>query len=114
MTIALFGISYDAKDAGAAATFWAAALGRQVDPGATAKSASIPAGTDAAAAPKISFHQVPEGKTVKNRLHLDLITGDFDAELVRLEDLGAAETATYDAWTTLQDPDGNEFDLIRG
>jgi Glyoxalase-like domain len=84
-----------------------------VSPGATRVSASLAAreGTDE---PPIMFHGVPEPKTVKNRLHLDLITTDFDAELARLRGLGATEVATFERWTTLADPEGNEFDLIRG
>jgi hypothetical protein len=39
-------------------------------------------------APRLGFHRVPEPKTVKNRLHLDLITDDFDREKQRLIDLG--------------------------
>jgi Glyoxalase-like domain len=113
MSISIYGTSFDAADAAAIAAFWGEALGRAVNPGATRDSASLAAheGTDE---PSIMFHGVPEPKTVKNRLHLDLITADFDAELARLSKLGAKELATFENWTTLADPEGNEFDLIRG
>ena len=113
MSISIYGTSFDAADAAAIAAFWGEALGRPVNPGATGGSASLAAreGTDE---PPIMFHGVPEPKTVKNRLHLDLITTDFDAELARLRKLGATEVATFERWTTLADPEGNEFDLIRG
>jgi Glyoxalase-like domain len=113
MSISIYGTSFDAADAAAIAAFWAEALGRPVNPGATRESASLAAreGTDE---PPIMFHGVPEPKTVKNRLHLDLITTDFDAELARLRKLGATEVGTFERWTTLADPEGNEFDLIRG
>ena len=113
MSISIYGTSFDAADAAAIAAFWGEALGRPVNPGATRGSASLAArhGTDE---PLIMFHGVPEPKTVKNRLHLDLITTDFDAELARLRKLGATEVATFERWTTLADPEGNEFDLIRG
>jgi Glyoxalase-like domain len=114
MTTTLLGISYDAEDAATAATFWAAALGREVAPGASDESASIPPSEDPASGPLLMFHKVPEGKTTKNRLHLDLITANFDEELSRLQQLGATTVATFEAWTTLQDPEGNEFDLIHG
>ena len=63
----------------------------------------------------VSFQLVPEDKTVKNRMHLDLHVGadHVDDEVRRLEGLGA----TY-AWTsddrgprciTLRDPEGNEL-----
>ncbi|GAA4261599.1 VOC family protein [Dactylosporangium darangshiense] len=114
MSINVFGLTYDAVDAKAAATFWAAALGRTVADGADHNHAVVEAGDDPATGPRIGFHRVPEGKTAKNRLHLDLISGDFPAELARLEALGAKQIASFDAWTTLADPEGNEFDLIRG
>lgn len=84
-----------------------------MNPGATRDSASLAAGEGVGELP-ITFHGAPEPKTVKNRLHLDLITADFDAELARLSKLGATEVATFEHWTTLADPEGNEFDLIRG
>ena len=113
MSISIYGTSFDAADAAAIAAFWGEALGRPVNPGATRESASLAAreGTDE---PPIMFHGVPEPKAVKNRLHLDLITTDFDADLSRLCELGAAKVATFERWTTLTDPEGNEFDLIRG
>ena len=68
------------------------------------------------ASPRLVFHQVPEDKIVKNRVHLDLSTTDLDAETERLEHLGAtimrdvAEPGYH--WITMADPEGNEFDLI--
>ncbi|MFI7697968.1 VOC family protein [Nonomuraea sp. NPDC049480] len=62
--------------------------------------------------PRLWFVRVPERKIVKNRLHLDLETGDPDAELARLTELGATLLATYDEWVTLADPEGNEFCLF--
>jgi hypothetical protein len=113
VSISIYGISFDAADAAVVAAFWGEVLGREVNPGATRESASIAvrAGTDEL---PIMVHGVPEPKTVKNRVHLDLITSDFDAELARLRKLGATELATFERWATLADPEGNEFDLIRG
>jgi hypothetical protein len=54
-----------------------------VNPGATSESASLAASEGGDESP-IMFHRVPEPKTVKNRLHLDLISADFDADLARL------------------------------
>ena len=84
-----------------------------VNPGATRESASL-APREGTGEPPITFHGVPEPKTVKNRVHLNLITADFDTELARLRQLGATEVATFERWATLADPEGNEFDLIRG
>jgi Glyoxalase-like domain len=61
---------------------------------------------------------VPEPKTVKNRLHLDLIAADFDSEKQRPIDLGATPINNVEKgaarWTTFTDIEGNEFDLIAG
>jgi hypothetical protein len=113
MSISIYGTSFDAADAAAIATFWAEALGRAVNPGATKESASL-AASEGSDEPPIMFHRVPEPKTGKNRLHLDLVTADFDADLARLVALGATSLVTFEQWTTLADPEGNEFDLIRG
>ena len=63
--------------------------------------------------PRFFFVLVPEPKTVKNRLHLDLRADDFDAELTRLVSLGAEVFADRPDWTTLLDPEGNEFCLLK-
>jgi predicted enzyme related to lactoylglutathione lyase len=59
------------------------------------------------------FQRVPEAKSVKNRVHLDLRCADVDAEACRLVDLGARVVAVRDELTVLADPEGNEFCLIR-
>ena len=115
MTNTVYGLSIDAADAEKLAHFWAKALGRDIDAGASTEFATIgPDGTT----PRLSFHQVPEPKTVKNRLHLDLISSAFDAESQRLLTLGATRIRDIEAgsahWTTFADPEGNEFDLIAG
>lgn len=64
---------------------------------------------------RLLFQSVPELKTAKNRLHLDLHVeeGHREAEVKRLESLGATVLYEYDGregrWTTLADPEGNEF-----
>jgi hypothetical protein len=65
--------------------------------------------------PRLLFQTVPEPKTVKNRVHLDLFVGDErrEAEVERLTALGA--TRLWDGqlgpstWVTMADPEGNEF-----
>jgi hypothetical protein len=65
--------------------------------------------------PRVLFQLVPEPKTVKNRLHLDLRLGGDDADEVvaRLTDRGAKVLRTGSqgphVWRTLADPEGNEF-----
>jgi predicted enzyme related to lactoylglutathione lyase len=111
----VYGLSIDTADAEKLAHFWAAALGRDVAEGASTENATLaPDGTN----PRLSFHQVPEPKSVKNRLHLDLISPTFEAETERLLALGATRirdlTRGTARWTTFADPEGNEFDLIAG
>ncbi|MZD06292.1 hypothetical protein GTW43_14490 [Streptomyces sp. SID5785] len=66
---------------------------------------------------RILFQRVPEPKSGKNRLHLDLHVGGErrDAEVRRLTGLGARVlhevTAQGGSWVTLADPEGNEFDV---
>ena len=66
---------------------------------------------------RILFQAVPEEKTVKNRVHLDLLVGPeaHDAEVERVVALGATVVSVHDGdegkWTLLNDPEGNEFDI---
>ncbi|MEV0039656.1 MULTISPECIES: VOC family protein [unclassified Streptomyces] len=114
MSISVFAVTFDAHDAKATAAFWAEALGRTVDTGADETQATV-AADPAVPGSRIGFRQVPEDKTVKNRMHFDLVTDDFDAEVARLTGLGATKRNEVDAgihYATLADPEGNEFDLI--
>jgi len=115
MSNSVIGLSIDCADAAKLAQFWADVLGREVNPQPTAEFAAIDA-HDPTHGPRLAFHQVPEPKTIKNRLHLDLISSEFAAESERLLSLGATrvnDTRKGGArWTTFRDPEGNEFDLV--
>lgn len=69
--------------------------------------------------PAVVFIQVPEGKVVKNRLHLDVspIDGSTEDEVARLLRLGATRTDVGQGpnrnWVVMADPEGNEFDVLR-
>ena len=63
--------------------------------------------------PRYFFVLVPEGKVVKNRVHLDLAADDPAAEVARLVALGAVAVREYDGWTQMADPEGNEFCVLR-
>jgi predicted enzyme related to lactoylglutathione lyase len=72
--------------------------------------------SDAGRGMRILFQTVPESKTVKNRVHLDLHVGldNIDAEVERLEGLGATRQSDRfvegpSQWVVMQDPEGNEF-----
>jgi hypothetical protein len=69
--------------------------------------------------PGLVFVLVPEEKSIKNRLHLDLAphtSDDRDAEIARLKAMGATEVDVGQGpdvtWTVLADPDGNEFCVL--
>jgi hypothetical protein len=107
----------DCQDAEKLAGFWSAALERPVDPGANPFFATIGRGSPGA----LMFLRVPEPKAGKNRVHLDLAPApgtDWQAELDRLATLGAVRVGEFREygvhWVTLQDPEGNEFDLGAG
>jgi predicted enzyme related to lactoylglutathione lyase len=102
-------IVIDCADAKRAAGFWSQALeGYEVDAqewGVTMKSESDPL---------IYFEVVPEGKAVKNRLHLNIAAADRKAEVARLVGLGATEVEEMSpvegyTWTNMRDVEGNEF-----
>ncbi len=79
-------------------------------------TAVVPAESDGAGQPRLLFQRVPEAKTVKNRIHLD-IRPPSDVELAALHtslsDRGATEIGRGaqgpHTWITYQDPEGNEF-----
>ena len=69
--------------------------------------------------PRILFQLVPEAKTAKNRLHLDVRIGedDVDAAVARLKERGATflwnGAQGPHTWLTMADPEGNEFCVSR-
>jgi len=139
-------ITFDCADPAGLAAFWAEVLDYQVQPppGAfdswdaaleafgvpreqwNSRSAILPIESPH---PRVFFQRVPEGKTVKNRLHLDIrvvpgLEGDermsaLEAEANRLEALGATRAYRVEpdkgrmefGFITMRDPEGNEFCL---
>ena len=138
-------ITFDCADPAALAGFWAEVLGYEVQSPPdgfdsweaaleafcvpkdqwNSKSAILPVG---GTGPRVFFQQVPEGKTVKKRVHLDVraapgLTGDermeaLEAECARLEALGASRAYRVEpdppmefGFITMHDPEGNEFCL---
>jgi hypothetical protein len=65
--------------------------------------------------PNLLFIVVPEGKTLKNRLHLDFVPDNQDAEVRRLESLGARRIDIGQGeptWVVMADPEDNEFCVL--
>lgn len=137
-------VTYDCADPGAQAAFWAEALGYRVQPppegftdgpaALTARSVPPEHYIDRAAitdpdgnGPRVYFQKVPEGKTTKNRLHLDVraapgLSGTermdaLEEECTRLEGLGAKRLYRLEpddvdeGIIVMTDPEGNEFCL---
>ena len=111
-------VQVDWVDLDRSARFWSALLGVEIDAGATP-----PAYRCLRALPGsglvICFQRVPEPKTVKNRLHLDLQVSDMEAATARIEELGGRRQqprADYAedgwSWRVMIDPEGNEFCLV--
>jgi catechol 2,3-dioxygenase-like lactoylglutathione lyase family enzyme len=137
-------VTFDCADPGALASFWCEVLGYRIDPppegfaswDAFLDSVGVPqerrndrsACSDPdGAGPRLFFQKVPEGKSAKNRVHLDVraapgLAGDdrmaaLEAEAERLVALGATRVQRFDpggmdaGHVVLQDPEGNEFCL---
>ncbi|SRR6266571_3917591 len=101
-------VTFDAADALALATFWAAVLGSDVDEESTPDKAFVEAA--GWGGPNLWFIRVPEPKKAKNRMHFDLrAPGPIKEEVDRLQKLGAAVLQRYAHHTVMRDPEGNEF-----
>ena len=107
----------DCADPRRVAEFWAQVLDYNVIERGSQGEVEI--GSKLSGAPTLVFVPVPEPKTVKNRVHIDVnpTSADQDAELQRLLALGArrvdvGQTAEV-SWVVLADPEGNEFCLLR-
>jgi uncharacterized glyoxalase superfamily protein PhnB len=133
-------VTFDAADPHELARWWAETLGYEVEDGhdfvsslladgviteadvlridgrlafADAVAASDPSGDG----PRLYFQRVPEPKTTKNRVHLDVAVAqdELDAEVERLTAAGARvvdmRSHPGHRWAVMQDPEGNEFCL---
>ena len=119
MDIRIQCLCIDTTDPAKIAPFWQAALGwRRTWDEEDQIVLEPPEGSpEDGIVPDLLFLRVPETKTVKNRLHLDLRPKDQAAEVARLEALGARRVevgqGTDVSWVVMADPDGNEFDVLR-
>ncbi len=131
-----FQVTIDCADPDRLARFWAFALGYKLqdpppgfatwpdfltsigvpEPDWNSRSAIVdPEG----AGSRVFFQRVPEPKTAKNRLHLDIApyaADDQAAEVARLEAAGARRIDIGQGntpWTVMADPEGNEFCVLR-
>jgi predicted enzyme related to lactoylglutathione lyase len=108
----------DSADPERLAGFWAEVLGWVASPDEDGDYWVTASGDPEGPGPVLTFLRVPEAKTVKNRLHLDLNPSGCDqaTELERLLGLGARRVDVGQAddvsWFVLADPEGNEFCLL--
>ncbi|MER5297930.1 VOC family protein [Streptomyces lasiicapitis] len=118
MTTLVRHVTFDCSDAYALATFWAKILEGAVSdedaPGDPEALVHTPEGPD------VLFINVPEKKSVKNRVHFDLQPQERtrDEEVERVTALGATLVGDHRlpdgrGWVTLADPEGNEFCVER-
>jgi catechol 2,3-dioxygenase-like lactoylglutathione lyase family enzyme len=115
MTSKLTEVLIDCADTESQAAFWCDVLGWKVVDG-DGGSIEIGDGEDGVT---IVLQPVPEPKTIKNRIHLDVVAvgGDQDAEVQRVIALGATRVDIGQGdvtWVVLADPEGNEFCILRG
>ncbi|HEY6314117.1 MAG TPA: VOC family protein [Streptosporangiaceae bacterium] len=128
MSVRWYSVVVDCRDPAAQARWWARALDWRivyeapdevvvVPPHALDKSRVIP---PAEHAPGLIFVPVPEGRTVKNRLHIDLAPSPDagqEAEVRRLEAMGATRARVGQdpdqvSWVVMADPEDNEFCVL--
>jgi len=128
VSVRWYSVVVDCSDAFAQSRWWAQVLGWRViyetasevvvvPPHAADATVPVPAGERG---PGLIFVPVPEGKTTKNRLHIDLAPPgdhDQDAEVRRLEALGArrvdiGQHSDKVSWVVMADPEGNEFCVL--
>ena len=109
-------IGIDSQDPFRLAPFWVAALGYEGTRGDAAPYLDLiaPEGSTG-----VFLQQVPEPKSTKNRLHLDLFTDEPEELMGRLEALGATRLGepfggnSAWSWQVMADPEGNEFSICR-
>ena len=114
MSSAILNITFDCADPRALARFWGEVTGWPVIEEPQPGSAESAVGNPGEGRPRLYFVRVPEGKTIKNRVHLDVMPDDRtqDEEIARLTRLGAtvvSDRRPEFGWVLLADPEGNEF-----
>lgn len=116
MSLRIATVTIDCADPAVIGRWWAEALGWRVTYEDSDEWVIEPQVGDEYAAP-VLFIKVPDAKSVKNRIHLDLRPEDQAAEVARLEALGAVRIdigqGADATWVVMADPFGNEFCVLR-
>lgn len=114
-------ITIDSENPKKLAEFWAAALDWKItfEDEIEVCIELLDGSPEVGRIPDILFLKNPDKKSVKNRLHFDLRPHDQEAEVARLEALGAKKIeigqSNYEGttWVVMADPEGNEFCVLR-
>jgi predicted enzyme related to lactoylglutathione lyase len=113
MTLRWYSVVINSRDHHTLARWWAQVLDWKITYEDDDEAEIAPA---EGAEPGLVFVPVPEMKTVKNRLHIDLAPDDQDEEVQRLLALGATYADVGQGpdvtWVVLRDPEGNEFCVL--
>ncbi len=118
LDIRIQNVVVDAADCERLARFWSEALGWRITYQTPDEWVIEPpeGSAEVDVAPDILFLNVPDAKTVKNRLHFDLRPLDQDAQVNRLIGLGASRVDIGQpddvTWVVMADPEGNEFCVL--
>ena len=128
MSIRWYTVVVDCRDVAAQSRWWAEVLDWRVAYQAANEVVLVPPHVldqtrvipPAERGPGLIFVPVPEGKTLKNRLHIDLAPSPDagqEAEVRRLEELGAGrvdmgQDPDQVSWVVMADPEGNEFCVL--
>jgi predicted enzyme related to lactoylglutathione lyase len=113
-------IQIDCPDPERLALFWAEVLGSEIDYRLGDPPQFVNVAAKEGGGPSVSFQRVPEPKTVKNRVHLDVLVDDVGEATRRVEGLGGRRRDDHDfrehgfSWRRMADPEDNEFCLIFG
>jgi hypothetical protein len=112
MTLKWESVVVDCQNFSVIGHWWAEALGWDIiDENDTELELRSPDGSG----PTLLFLNVPDPKSVKNRLHFDYVPDDQDAEVERLIELGARRIDIGQGdvtWVVLADPEDNEFCVL--
>ncbi|MEE6271777.1 VOC family protein [Georgenia wangjunii] len=115
MTLNLAMVTFDTSDADTLATWWAEQTGAEVTERNEGWYVMVAGG---ALPVTLAFQKVDDPTPGKNRIHLDLVAPDLDAEVDRLVDAGATVVGRRGdesfRWVTLADPQGNQFCVAQG
>jgi len=110
-------VTIDCADPVALAGFWCEVLATKIDTteGEPIQYVDL---LPAAGAPTMRFQRVPEPRSSKVRIHLDILVDDLQVAIERVEELGAKQAVDgyYSefrcTWQVMLDPEGNEFCLV--